>query len=480
MIRMFSFDEVVVAVNGTVINRKGYTGDSSSVTGVSTDTRTIETGNIYIALKGESFDGHKFTQEAVNKGACAVIVDKASAVPEGAVGIVVKDTLVALGDIARHYRFKLKAKVIAVTGSVGKTTTRELIKTAIEPSKKVVATSANLNNEIGLPKTILSAPRETEVLVLEMGMRGRGQISYLTNIACPDVAVITNAGYSHIGILGSREEIRAAKSEIIEGLTDNGTLIVNGDDAFLFDYIRNIIPLNNGLIAVSSEGTLRGKVTNCPVVLSASNIRENNGTDFDVSLYLGDEVVATRPVHISLSGEHNVRNAGFALCCAQLVGADIDKAGKALAEYTPMDGRGRTFYGKKYTIINDAYNASPESMTAAFANLKLVNPGSRKVAVLGGMGELGDLAPKLHEETGKKCGEYDFDLVIVTGDDKDSFVKGLKESSSKTRIIECDDTDQVKAAAQNNIKEGDTVLFKASHVYGFEKLAQEFIDNDED
>ena len=164
MTRMFSFDEAVAAVNGTVVNRKGVIGGTLFVTGVSTDTRTIEEGNIYIALMGENFDGHNFVKQAVEKGACAVIVNAMSKVPDNAVGIVVKDTLKALGDLAEHYRFKIGAKVIAVTGSVGKTTTRDMITAALEPSFKVWSTKKNLNNHIGLPHTILSAPQDTRVL----------------------------------------------------------------------------------------------------------------------------------------------------------------------------------------------------------------------------------------------------------------------------------------------------------------------------
>ena len=206
---------------------------------VSTDSRKIEQDAVFFALKGENFDGHNFVKQAVEKGACAVIVNAMSKVPDNAVGIVVKDTLKALGDLAEHYRFKIGAKVIAVTGSVGKTTTRDMITAALEPSFKVWSTKKNLNNHIGLPHTILSAPQDTRVLIVEMGMRGRGQIDYLTNIAHPDIAVITNVGYSHIGILGSREEIRNAKCEIINGLTENGILMVNGDDSFLFNHVRN-------------------------------------------------------------------------------------------------------------------------------------------------------------------------------------------------------------------------------------------------
>lgn len=477
MKRMFSLDEVAASVNGVMVNRRGYTGGPVFVTGISTDSRTIENGNLYIALKGESFDGHDYAPSAIAKGACAVVVNGIDKVPENAIGIFVKDTLKALGDLAEHYRFKLGVKVIAVTGSVGKTTTREMIRAALEPSFNVWSTKKNFNNEIGLPGTILSAPKDTGVLLLEMGMRGRGQIEYLTKIAHPDIAVITNVGYSHIGILGSREEIRAAKEEIIDGLTDQGILIVNGDDDFLFDHVRNIVPLNNGLAAVSVS-RLQGQVTNCPVYVSAYNLRENDGMDFDVSVTLGEKRFEIKDMHIALGGEHNVRNACFAILCTVILRGDVNRARRALAEYTPLDGRGKTYHGRCYTIINDAYNASPESMAAAFLNLKDTCPGSRKIAILGGMLELGDESAGLHEKTGEVCGEYEFDKILVTGDDKESFVRGLKRVRPSASVILCDDTDDVRRKALDIVRDGDTILFKASHSFGFEKLAEEFIAND--
>lgn len=478
MTKMFSLDEAASAINGSVVNRKGYTGGIVFIDGVSTDTRTIREGDLYIALKGERFDGHEYCRIAVEKGACAVVVNNASKVPDGSIGIVVDDTLEALGALAGHYRFKLGAKVVAITGSVGKTTTRQMIKAALEPSFKLTSTEGNHNNEIGLPKTILSAPKGTQVLVLEMGMRGKGQIDYLTKIARPDIAVITNIGYSHIGILGSREAIRSAKTEIINGLTDQGILVVNGDDGFLFDYARNIIPLNNGLAAVFAGQKQPGTITNCPAYINAYDIKEHDGMDFEVTSLINGVSSELGRHHIGLGGEHNVRNACFALLCAKLLGADMQKASKALSEYVPMDGRGKTYYGKKYTVINDAYNASPESMMAAFSNLDLTNPGSRKIAVLGGMLELGNESPSIHERTGEDLGRYDFDTIIVTGDDRESFVRGIRKNNPHANVILCKDTDEVRSVAGSVIKEGDTVLFKASNSFGFEKLAKEFTDND--
>ena len=216
---MFTLEEVKKAVGGRFVSKtEGIVfATSIEISGVSTDTRTIKEGELFIALKGENFNGNDYLAKAVELGACALVTDDERAVPEGANAIVVDDTVKALGLLANHYRFKLGCKVIAVTGSVGKTSTRTMITEVLKTGLKVHSTKANNNNEIGMSKTILSAPEDSEVIVVEMGMRGPGQISYLTKIARPDIAIITNIGYSHIGILESKDAILNAKMEICEG-----------------------------------------------------------------------------------------------------------------------------------------------------------------------------------------------------------------------------------------------------------------------
>ncbi len=481
MRKMMSLDEVCGAVKGRIVNKGRIVSDVVFISGVSKDTRTIEEGNLYVAIDGENFKGHDFCLQALDKGACAVLVSDESKIPVGHIGIVTDDTVKALGDIAGYYRFKLGAKVIAVTGSVGKTTTREMVAAAVGASKKTWSTKFNENNEIGLPMTILTAPEDSEVLVLEMGMRLRGEISYLTNIACPDIALITNIGYSHIERLGSREEIRLAKTEIVEGLTEGGILVVNADDEFLFDYSRNNIPIGHGLAGVklvSDDSCCNDHVTNCPFMIYASNIEYGEGSDFTVkatSESFPDDI----RVHLNINGRHNVRNALFALLCAHLTGADISAAVKALEDYRDMKGRGQTIDNGRYIIINDAYNAAPESMEAAFFNLSVTGRGHRKVAVLGGMLELGDWAGRLHEEIGRDCGRYGFDKIFVTGDNREDFVRGLLETDNDPDYVYCDDTEDVKNKLSDYIKEGDCILFKASNAFRFESLAAYFASEGE-
>lgn len=476
MNHMFTLDEAANAVGGRIVNRLHDNSTFVFIDGVSKDTRTIKEGDIYVAIKGERFDGHDYCDEAVHKGASCVLVEDEDRIPDGSVGIVVDNSVNALGMLARCYRFKLNCKTVCVTGSVGKTTTRQMIAAALGASLRVYSTKSNQNNEIGLPMTILEAPRDTQALVLEMGMRGRGEIEYLTEIACPDIAVITNVGFSHIERLGSREEIRLAKTEIISGLTDGGILAVNGDDPFLSEYAAGIIPIGKLLASVHvDQGQPYEKPANCAIEATASNVRyEDGGMAFSIDASLVDAGFAIEDVRLRVNGVHNVRNAVFALLIAGMVGADTDKAADALGEYSEMSGRGDITDNGTYTVINDAYNASPESMDAAFDNLSLLGKGKRTVAALGGILELGDYAPMLHEQIGRSCGRHAFDITLVTGDNRDDFIRGYREACPDGNIISCEDTDDVKAKLASLLTEGDVVLFKASNAFGFQKMAIAF------
>ena len=476
---MFTLDEVVGAVGGSVIYRNTSPDLPVTVGHVSNDTRTIGEGDLYVAIKGERFDGHDFLDKALEGGASLLLVSDKDKLPERCVAVLVEDTVKALGDLARLRRFKLGARVICVTGSVGKTTTREMIVAALEPSFKVFSTKANRNNEIGLPTTILDAPEDTEILVLEMGMRLRGEISYLTKIACPDIAVITNVGYCHIERLGSREEIRLAKTEIMEGLTDNGILAVNGDDPFLFDYVRNMIPVGKGLAAVFATKTCDESVCNCPMKVTAEDKDlSGNGASFTAVSDIAGKTEDLGRVVLKQAGIHSIRNALFALLCAKLTGADIRKGEDALASYGQMKGRGLVSKGALYTVINDAYNASPESMAAAFESLSLMKCEGRKIAVLGGILELGDYAPMLHEEVGKECGKRHFDHVFLTGDNSGDLIRGMLSVDPDASYTLCADTEEIKEKLEGFAKYNDTILFKASHAFGFEALADYFLDKE--
>lgn len=479
---MFTLEEVKKAVGGKLVSKTGSMvfATSIEVGGVSTDTRTLVPGDMFIALKGENFDGNDYLAKAIELGACAVITDDERRVPGNAVAVVVDDTVAALGLLANHYRFKIGCKVIAVTGSVGKTSTRNMITEVLKTGLKVHSTHANNNNEIGMSKTILSAPSDSDVIVVEMGMRGAGQISYLTKIARPDIAIITNVGYSHIGILGSKEAIMNAKMEICEGLTDGGIIAVNADDRKLFDHCVKELPINNliaGIMAGSDDDLP------CPIVISASDVKETaNGTEFGAVLRrMGER--SEFPIRLSVGtyGPSYVRNALFAIFCAYMTGItkshDVQKKiAEVIAERSAMDGRGAITETARYMVMNDAYNASPESMSNAFLNFYKKAEGRRKVLALGGMLELGDAASGLHELTGKDCASYAFDRVFVTGENSDDFIRGAHMINMKLEIVKCKDTEEVKKRLEDYVRDGDALLFKASHSFGFEDVAKYFIE----
>ncbi|MBR3247482.1 MAG: UDP-N-acetylmuramoyl-L-alanyl-D-glutamate--2,6-diaminopimelate ligase [Clostridiales bacterium] len=478
---MFTLEEVKKAVGGRLVSKTGVSVFSTSIeiSGVSTDTRKIREGELFIALKGDNFNGNDFLGDAVDLGACAVITDDEDAVPEGAVAVVVEDTVRALGLLANHYRFKLGCKVIAVTGSVGKTSTRTMIAEVLKTGLKVHSTVNNNNNEIGMSKTILSAPEDSDVIVVEMGMRGLGQISYLTGIARPDIAIITNIGYSHIELLESKDNIMKAKMEICEGLTDGGIVAVNSDDRKLFDRCVKELTINNFIagIQVSPEDDLP-----CPLILSATDVKETEtGMSFGAKLKrMGEESVFSVPLNVGMFGEAAVRNALFAIFCAYMTGitgtpGNQQKIADVISKKSAVGGRGAIIPTARYLVMDDAYNASPESMENAFLNFSKKAKGHRKVLALGGMLELGKFAPGLHELTGKACASYDFDRVFITGENADDFIKGAHMVDIKLEIVKCKDTEDVKRRLEDYVRDGDALLFKASHGFGFEDVAKYFI-----
>ena len=479
---MFTLEEVKKAVGGRLVSNTGdiVFATAIEVSGVSTDTRTIKPGELFIALQGENFDGNRFLEKAAESGAVAVVTNDESAIPEGVIAIVVSDTTHALCLLANHYRFKLGCKVIAVTGSVGKTSTRTMISEVLKTALKVHSTVANNNNEIGMSKTILAAPEDSEVIVVEMGMRGEGQIAYLTKIARPDIAIITNVGYSHIGILGSKDAILNAKMEITEGLTDGGIIAVNADDRKLFDHCVKILPINNFIagIAAGSDNDLP-----CPLIISAADVKEtDNGMAFTAVLKRMDvRSEFSVPLSVGMYGQSAIRNALFAIFCAYMTGitnslANQKKIAEVISSRSAMDGRGQITETSRYLIMNDAYNAAPESMENAFVNFSRKARGHRKVLALGGMNELGKFAPGLHELTGKACASYDFDRVFITGENADDFIRGAHMVNMKLEIVKCKDTDDVGRRLEDYVRDGDAILFKASHSFGFENVAKSFIE----
>ncbi len=422
--------------------------------GAGNDTRVLQPGQLFIVLQGAR-DGHDFIPAAMEKGAAAVLCSRR-------VGdypaIYVKDPRKALGDIAREEMKRIHPKVVAVTGSVGKSTTKEMIATVLSQAFRTSKTPANHNNDIGMPMAILSMPLDTQVAVTEMGMNHFGEIAYLSKICCPDVGVIINIGTAHIEFLGTREGIRQAKMEITEGMQTNGMLLLNGDDTLLRNLDRE----------PKQRVTYFGQAEGCAVRAVDA------WQDGETLRFRAEAGKLSFPVEMTLEGEHYIDDALAAIAVALKLGMLPEKIQAGLAAFHNISGRQEILQLEQgYTLINDCYNAGPESMAAALAVLGK-KPG-RRIAVLGDMLELGDCTQAEHYRIGRIAAEK-ADLVFAYGPNSGRILNGTITGGmpeSKGRAF----TDQ-KALTQALIraaKPGDVILFKASHGMHLERILEDFV-----
>ena len=421
--------------------------------GANNDTRVLKPGQLFIVLQGAR-DGHDFIAAAMEKGAAAVLCTrKVGDYP----AIYVEDPRKALGDIAREELRRIRAKVVAVTGSVGKSTTKEMIAAVLGTTYRVSKTPANHNNDIGMPMAILSMPRDTEVAVLEMGMNHFREIAYLSEIAHPDVAVIINIGTMHIEYLGSQIGIRQAKMEIVEGMTSNGMLLLNGDDTLLRCLDQK--PQQRITYFGSSEG--------CDV--QAFDVRQT-GEKLHFRVRAGK---LTFPIALNLEGEHYVGDAMAAITVGLKLAVPSERIVESLAQFQNMSGRQEIFKAGEYTIINDCYNAGPESMAAALGVLG--NRPGRRIAVLGDMLELGDCAQAEHYKVGRIAAEK-ADLVFAYGPHAGRVIDGtITGGMPETMGRAFDDREEMAKALKRAAKPGDVLLFKASRGMHLELVLEFFL-----
>ena len=425
--------------------------------GANNDSRKIERGQLFVALQAER-DGHDFIPAALGNGAAAVLCKrKVGDHP----AIIVEDPRTALGDIARGERQRLGMKVVAVTGSVGKSTTKEMISTVLSGMWRVSKTPANHNNDIGMPMAILGMSEDTQVAVLEMGMNHFREIAYLASIGQPDVAVITNIGTMHIEHLGSQEGILKAKLEILEGMKADGKVILNGDDALLWN-VRNHPNVNIEYFGIHNpECEHRGL-----------DVVENQGM-LAFRAKCGDRIF---PVELSLEGIHYVSDALAAIGVGLTMGVSVEEICHRLAGFRNMAGRQEIFEAKGCTIIKDCYNAGPESMAAALAVLG--NRTGRRVAVLGDMLELGYCAPAEHYRVGRIAAEK-ADMVLAYGPNADRVVSGaVTGGMNATLARDFEDRDAIVAAMKRMIKPGDVILVKGSHGMRMELILDRFLSEE--
>jgi UDP-N-acetylmuramoyl-tripeptide--D-alanyl-D-alanine ligase len=458
---ILTIEEVLKATGGKLLQGKGC----AFFQGISTDSRTVAEGELFIALKGSRFDGHHYALEALKKKAGGVLIE------EDKVGdirwngyrskavIAVKDTLSALGNIAQNWRRKYPTPVVALTGSNGKTTTKEMIAACLETTFPVLKTKGNLNNLIGLPLTLLTLTEKERVVVLEMGMNVPGEIRRLTEIADPNVGLITNIQKVHLEGMGSLERLTEEKGELFRRMRRDGTILVNQDDLRVMD-LASDYPGQKITFGIEHPAEVMAKEI---------RLRGEEGTSF--TLILEEEVME---IHLRLLGRHFVANALSAIAVACLFGVEVKEAKEALEHFRPFEMRMEVVPLKGgVTLINDAYNANPNSMELALETLVEVKGKGRAIAVLGDMLELGEFAKEAHEQLGRKVSELSIDFLLTMGKEAAVVVESAirhRFPMQRTRVVE--NHSEAVSTLREMIRNGDWILVKGSRGMAMEKIVE--------
>ncbi|MBD3879601.1 MAG: UDP-N-acetylmuramoyl-tripeptide--D-alanyl-D-alanine ligase [Quinella sp. 1Q5] len=424
--------------------------------GVSTDSRKITTNMLFVALKGENFNGESFAKDALKNGATAVLVSKtAKRVPEGVV-LKVDDTLTAYSQIAGAWRNRFDIPIIAVTGSNGKTTTKDLTAAALTGLGNVNKTSGNFNNEVGVPMTLLELNDKHKAAVVEIGMRGLGQIESLAEVVKPTIGIVTNVSETHFELLGSIENIARAKGELVEAIQTGGTIILNADNRHTAA-MKKLAGAGVNVVTYSLEGRAD---------LVAKNILIGSvATEFTLS-YGGKDY----DFEIPMIGRHNVSNALAAIAAGLTVGLSVEEIQRGISTLTTTKMRFEVIRRDGLTIVNDAYNASPASMRVAIKTMSEVY-GGRLIAVLGDMLELGDISERVHKEIGAELVENKFDTLITLGELGKFIAAGAREAGLEN-VYTFDTHEAAAKKILELVRVGDTILFKASHVMHMEKIIE--------
>lgn len=437
------------------------------ITGVSTDTRTIKEGNLFVPLIGNHYDGHEYALQAYENGAVSIVWQRDHApatIPSDIPLLFVDDTLQALQQLAAAYRKQLSVRVIGITGSNGKTSTKDMVASVMASRFRVHKTIGNLNNHIGLPQTLLQMDEATEIAVVEMGMSGRGEIEILSKIASPDAVIITNVGEAHMLQLGSREEIAKAKFESMAGLRDEGALIYHGDEPLL----RQLVEENGRQgVQIITFGSDAGDNDYYPSEIHV----QADQTYFAVNVKGNSELLSE--LTIPLLGRHNVINALAAIAVAEWFGLDESSIRSGLQQTIPTGMRIELLHASNgLTILNDAYNASPASMKAAIQLLDELQGYQHKIVVLGDMLELGPQSESFHRGIGTLLNSLSFDYIFTFGEMAAFIADECRVMYSPNRVVATNDkaelAKQVAAVAMSQ----DIVLVKASRGKRLEELVE--------
>ncbi|WP_416829374.1 UDP-N-acetylmuramoyl-tripeptide--D-alanyl-D-alanine ligase [Ectobacillus polymachus] len=427
------------------------------IKGVSIDSRSIQQGNLYIPIQGERFDGHSFVANAVANGAVATFWKKDVPSPPTNIPVIfVEDTLEALQALAYEYRSQLRIRVIGITGSNGKTSTKDILTSILATTYKVQKTEGNLNNHIGLPLTILRLEEDTEMAVIEMGMSNFGEIEFLSKLARPNAAIITNIGESHLMDLGSREGIAIAKTEIVQGLQPDGLFVYNGDEPLLGERVPQ-------LEIKAKIATFGDNSTND--YFPTRIVTKENGTEFSINQ------ASDLSFFIPALGKHNVYNSLACIAIASFFGVTWESMKEGLARLQMTRMRSEIIHtADGLTIINDAYNASPTSMKAALAIMKDLHGYDKKIVVLGNMLELGDQEEQFHHEVGTCIDPQVVDYVFTYGELGKHIAQGANEHFAKERVMSFTDKEELASALRKVVSPQDVVLLKASRGMKLEEL----------
>ncbi|MCF6460302.1 UDP-N-acetylmuramoyl-tripeptide--D-alanyl-D-alanine ligase [Clostridium sp. Cult3] len=428
------------------------------IEGVSTDSRSIKKGQLFVPLIGENFNGHDFIEQAIEKGAAATLWSQNEPVPsEDFPFILVEDTLEALQSLAKEYRNQLDIKVIGITGSNGKTSTKDILASLLSTKYKTQKTLGNLNNHIGTPLTILSLDEDTEIAVIEMGTDNFGQISLLTSIAKPDVGIITNIGEAHLEGLKTKENIAKAKFEILEGLNPEGLFLYCGDDPILNKTTEKISIIQK----ISTYGTEETNDYRCEL-----NMVDDNGISFRLkSPYEQD-------YFLPMLGSHNMLNATGAIAVARYFDVPVDSIQEGLYHVEKTGMRNELVFAEGFTILNDSYKSNPASLLAALDTLYTMKQYKQKIVVLGDMLGLGEQEIKMHEDIGVKIDPEEIEYVFTIGPLAAYIAKTAGLNFEKNKVISCRNKTQLIEKLKKVIKPNSIILVKASRPLELEEVVE--------
>ncbi|MBI5409019.1 MAG: UDP-N-acetylmuramoyl-tripeptide--D-alanyl-D-alanine ligase [Nitrospirae bacterium] len=452
-------DEIIKATGGELLAE-----NSKTFSGVSIDSRTIREGEVFFAIRGDRLDGHDFLDKALLKGFGAVVDSGTTAFPKGKVIIHVKDTLKALQDFAHFLRMRLDIPVVAITGSNGKTTTKEMAYSILSKRFKTVKNEGNLNNHIGLPLSLMKLQPDDEAVVLEMGMNAPGEIRRLREIAVPTHGVVTNVGSAHLGRLGSHTAIRDAKLEILPGLS---AAVLNADDNLLMQGILEAEDFNGEIITFSVDNDSH---------VRAKNIRATErGSDFILEF----KDVESLEVSLGVHGVFNIYNALAAAAVCFSLGVQPGEIKAALEDFRAFSMRFEVIKRKGMTIINDSYNANPSSMEEALKELIRIGAKGRKIAALGDMGELDEFSEEEHKALVNKVCKMGLDVFAAVGEMMTSAAEECKKpmgGKARPEVYTFRSVEDANEGIPGILKKADTVLIKGSRSMKMDKLAERILN----